>query len=228
MEFSEGRDPERHVSTTTTWCNGVSRPPAWEFSPQVPGELFRVPTRANGRWSVTYRGTVRLGGIYYTLQTAARQSVDTPAPQSPPRLSVWSRNLNFFKAASRILSPLPGRLGQLICIALPRLAIFSSPLDAGRSRSRDSNFTPFPDATHRVSIASPACAIRGAILICRSHVYGADSRFYTFRRYCGENLFTRAQKPLRNLRQRARATAVAAFRKTTDNRSGPRNCIIDS
>jgi len=51
--------------------------PAREFSPQVPGELFRVPTRANGRWSVTYRGTVRLGGIYYTLQTAARQSADT-------------------------------------------------------------------------------------------------------------------------------------------------------
>jgi len=49
-----------------------------EFSPRIPGELFRIPTRANGRWSVTYRGTVRLGGIYYTLQTAARQSADTP------------------------------------------------------------------------------------------------------------------------------------------------------
>lgn len=49
------------------------------FHLQVPGGLFRVPTRANGRWSVTYRGTVWLEGIYYTLQTAARQSADTPA-----------------------------------------------------------------------------------------------------------------------------------------------------
>lgn len=64
---------------------------AREFSPQVPGEP--LPGADAGQWTMVSdlqrHGTAR-EGIYYTLQTVARQSADTPAPQSP-RLTVWSR-----------------------------------------------------------------------------------------------------------------------------------------
>lgn len=66
-------------------------------------------------------GTVR-GGIYYTLQTVARQSADTPtAPQSPLD---WlyrpvSEERQLFQAASRMLKFLPGPVSRPSSFASP-------------------------------------------------------------------------------------------------------------